>query len=441
MRRRNVSYQFLRFVERIIAIVLALIVLIIAVGFIPFSPAMLTERVEKAARRKGLDSCSIERVTFSLWQGAKARRVYIEKRLSDTAKVVLIAPRAIAVLRPLYIFANRDSYKHFLDELFPSRTGVPPSARKKREKKSGARITDAALLPAIKKVVLGGSILRLKRTGKEDFACMDFEARIVIGSSAAPAVKMRCKAEEAEWGTWRIDKPKATLIVEKKCLIVEKLNGSIFDGKISGSARLIPEKAFIQKANLSMRGFDLEKMYEARKRKEGTLSGFADVNLRIEHQQWDDDSLKCSGNFVLSKLEPDRVPVLTTIVVSLTVPQLSKLYFKRVRGDVLVAGERIHCTNVKGEGEPVSLESSGWVRPDGYFEFNVGCSFKAEYKDSLAPIAWDAMIPQDDDGRRFECTITGTWDKPRVRLSRRIARRAVRSVFSNIKQGLRSVFK
>jgi hypothetical protein len=256
-----------------------------------------------------------------------------------------------------------------------------------------------------------------------------------------PTIAMRLAGEECVLGALPVENPHGTLTINNDGMIIDVVKGSIYNGKIRGRAEMSRKKDMSRTGVLSVTGIDLQKMYESSSKNVGDLSGFADVRLSLDSLSPDADSQKCTGQFVLRKLSLDRVPVLSTIVVSLAVPRLSKLYFSRVQGDIAVEGERITCTDIQGEGRPVDIESSGWAKTDGTFNFNLACAFNAEYEDSLSSLAWNAMIPQDNGGRRFECVISGAWDNPRVKISRTIKRRAVRNVFQNFRRELKAIFK
>jgi len=188
-------------------------------------------------------------------------------------------------------------------------------------------------------------------------------------------------------------------------------------------------------------GADLNRLYSSRPRRKGTLSGRADFAVDFERSRWEPDSLAATGTFDLADVTTDTIPVLASIVVMLAVPQLSRLDFDRIRGDLALGQGVLTCKNVDGTGRPVDLESSGWIMQGGELEFEVACTFHREYADSISSLAWNALIPDDNGRRRFECTISGTFDRPRISISSQIRRRAVRNVFENIRRDFKSALK
>ena len=67
--------------------------------------------------------------------------------------------------------------------------------------------------------------------------------------------------------------------------------------------------------------------------------------------------------------------------------------------------------------------------------------FEAYYKDSISLVIWDAMLPEKDGRRLFECRVYGTPGSPTVSLDKKIARRAVKSVFKSFQKELKGMFR
>jgi hypothetical protein len=229
---------------------------------------------------------------------------------------------------------------------------------------------------------------------------------------------------------------------ENGTLEVRKCEGKIAGGTVRGAASLDIAKKYVRGGSLAVAGMDLKKTYDTYPRRRGEISGRADITATLTPGPMDADSIACSGSFRLSNVSLEKIPLLNNIVVILAVPLLSSVYFEKSTGEFSLDRGVVTCRNVSASGRPIDLEAGGQIGRGGSIELDVGARFGPEYKDSLGSLAWNSLLPEaDGGGRRFECILSGTFDNPRIHISERITRRAVRNVFENIRREFRSAFQ
>ncbi|MBD3391790.1 MAG: hypothetical protein GF418_07000 [Chitinivibrionales bacterium] len=440
MKRRTRLPGPLRLAQRLIGAALLLVIGIIAAGFIPFSNPGLVEKTEAILVRSGLDTCAVQGMGLSLWRGAVLTNVRCVKRFPGGGSLEIKAPRAGVSFRLLYILMHRKTFAGVLDQFFPSRRGVPLSARRGRER--GSRdYGEAAVLPGIRAVSLEGATCRMSSAGETPAELHGLDLRAAIRAKLPVHIGIRVRGDTLAWGVWRIINPDVKAHYEDRQITVRKIGGAVYGGKLSGKCAIAAHRGVLLRGALAIKNVDLAEMYGASPGRDGTLSGTGDLSMTFSQCPLDADSLEGRGAFVLRRVTADRIPVLSSIVISLTVPQLSRLRFNSITGGISLENGIAMCPEVTGSGHPLDLDATGWVIENGYFEFDVTGTLESKYEDTLGSLAWNSLLPAENDRRMFSCRVTGTFDNPRVRLDSRITRRAMRNVFRNIGRDIRSAFK
>jgi hypothetical protein len=393
----------------------------IIAGFVPVSHPALTRTVKEVAAAAGRSR--LGSVSVRLWRGVSIDTFAVYGSAPDGSTIDLFARHMRIGYNPLGLIRNRSRLRHQTTELarslFTLRPGGPTPDWITSISLRGARLTASGGARRPLRIDSASLVIRPRDTGNID-----------VGGSAGSALL----------GDWSLTRCSVDLQASQDRLVIRKVRARAYGGTVVGRAHYGFQRGVITAGSLRLRRIDLSAVHRAHTSKEGALSGVLDAELHVRPPGFKPDSALLYGTVSASRIRADSIPLLRTIVLSLSLPRLSSIRLEQLGGPVRLVQDRIVCDSLIGAGAPASVVISGDIDFAGDMDLAVEGVFDKEYADSLPAFTWEAMPPTSDGGRSFRCSFHGTFDYPRVRIDRTHRRRAVSTLFRGIGRGIGSLF-
>jgi hypothetical protein len=268
------------------------------------------------------------------------------------------------------------------------------------------------------------------------------DGTIRVPGGSVQHLKVKLSAKELRSDAIRVSRPVVTMQFDGPWCVIKKAEGTVFDAKFKVKCELDCMQNKIINGLFEITNFDLAQWYATFNDTLGSLDGRGTFLMMIDTCDSDFKGVTGRGHIKMTDVIADEIPLITTIALLTELEGLLHLTFKEITGDFVVKEGKIYSDNINSHGDPLSVYIKGWIRPeDVHFDFDLKGVFEAYYKDSVSAIVWNAMLPDEDDRRLFKCTVYGTPDSPTVSLDKKIARRAVRSVFQSLGQDIKGMFR
>ncbi len=436
-----------RIKDRIVALIVVFIAGCVLTGFFaPISHPSLHRRAETLIRKKtGLDSCHAGKVTIVPFRGITVTELVCCKRLNARENLTVFISSLKIPYRFFSIVSRWKKVKHSLN----------PAAGGKRKNRiqwhtrslfsalySRVISTDTLLLACVKSITGKNIRVTVDSINVTTAFVEKGYGAVSILESSPPQMKVKFKAKSIQSKTVQIEQPVVRVLVNGPHCTVEKATGSIYDGKCKASCDILCMQDKITNGEFTLSDFDLAQWYPILGDTIGSLAGTGMFSITFDTTDLSFSGFKGKGRFTMTDVTADSLPLVTVIAMLTGLEALSHLTFKELSGDFLIKEGKIYSDNINGTGDPLTVDIAGWLRPaDVYFDFEMKGLFEAYYEDSISAVAWNAMLPEKDGRRLFKCSIYGTPERPGVSLDRRIAKRAVRSVFKSLGQEIKGMFK
>lgn len=426
-------------------LVCALILGTITLCFFPLSHSYLNKKAAELIQKKGaLDSCSVEKVSLTLSRGLLIHDLLCIKKIGKKKSIRIEIPITRIDYRALKTFRNWRKIQSSLK---------PAGNRRAKRKLINTKYLlnylytvilkpDTLLYSCINMIVFERGDVTIDSMGYRIAGIEKMRGTIHVAKEAPSSLKIKVSADEAYGALVLVSKPKVTMKLDGPHCVMKKFSGNSFGGKLDAELDLNLLYNRINSAHITLKKADLEKIYSAMIDNEGILDGKCTVELNIDTSTTEFATLKAAGSVTLSKVSASHIPLVTNIALLLNIEKLSHLTFRKISGDYAVEEGRVLVDSLDGEGDPLSLSLNGWVKPEtGHFSFKVNGIFESYYEDSMSGLAWNTLVPEEDGRRSFICTVYGTPDNPTVSLDRELMQRAVKNVFQDIKNDLKSIFR
>ncbi len=414
--------------------------------FLPVSHVSFNKKAEKIIKKKaGLDSCVTGKVKITLFRGITITDLVCIKYLDAEKRLTIEIPLVRIRYRFLKIVSR---WKALNAALFPAQKHI---RKKKIRWHSRTMVSmlyshiihaDTLALSCVKSLAV-----RNARVSIDSMDALMLQVKAVNGTIRVPGgnpqrLKIKLSAKELRNGAIRVSRPVVTMQFDGPWCVIKKAEGRVFDAKFKAKCELDCMQNRIINGLFEITDFNIAQWYATLGDTLGSIAGRGTFVMMIDIGNSDFTGLKGKGHIEMTDVIVDEIPFITTIALLTELEGLSHLTFKEITGDFVVKEGKIYSENINSHGDPLSLYIKGWIRPEDVdFDFDLKGVFEAYYKDSVSEIAWNAMLPDEDDRRLFKCRVYGTPDSPTVSLDKKIARRAVRSVFQSLGQEIKGMFR
>ncbi len=429
-----------------ISLMLIILVGLICIGFFPVSHTSFSGKAAKIVLKKtGVDSCTVKRVTITGYRGISISGIRCVNNLGSSKELIISIPTVRIPYYFLRVLANRKVFQEILN---PQRKRTAKKRLKGNSSQnlftlySRAFSTDTVLFSCIKSIHAVNGTFSVDSAGEEIMRGEGINALFKIKKASSSLLKVICSAKKLHSEKFHITNPHLIMTCKGPQWSIEKASGNVFDGSFSGNGDINILENRIDKCTFAIDTIDLEKWYTTLNDTTGSLSGRGSLTMELDSSGITFPSLLGRGSIKLTNIAADEFPLANTLALLTELSCLSHLRFKEVTGDFIVSRGRIRSENIEGSGDPLSVSVSGTVKPGGVsFDFDMMGIFESWYKDSVSAMVWNSMLPLADDRRMFKCRLYGTPQKPSVSLDKKIAQRAVRSVFKSLGDEIKGMFK
>lgn len=440
------TYNMKKILGLLLLFTLLLGIGIVGAGYFPFHHSSFTRTAQRIVQAKtGLDSCSVGTVSIALFHQITITDLYAVKKIGDGRQIVFSVPKLKIRYRFLYLLARwKQSYVITKNIFKPFRSKFEWDNRPEMILRNVYNLVDeidTVLVSGVRSIMVDDFSVHRSDSGNTVFRVIDLSGTLSTRLDSVSDIAIRGNAKDVLIDNLALGQPVFQFRIIGPHCTIKKMEGTLYEGKVKVEANLDLKNNRINDGKIEFQEINCAKWYATQHDTVGTLTGLADITLRIEKSGTVFSQLKGEGEVKASNITADDLAFITKIALLTDLAKINHLSFKEIKGDFIIRDERIWSDNCKGEGEPLSVAVAGWIRPqDRSFNVNTKGTFEAYYKDSIPALLWDSLLPEDDDRRSFVCTISGTTASPSVIVDKQIARRAVSNVFKSIGDELKSMF-
>jgi hypothetical protein len=419
-----------------------ILMLVLLLGFVPFSNRGLKIQVERILKESFVDSCAIDKLTITLWTGVSVKNIRFAWRDPSGASYSCCVPRAgvsyyaLPVLFKRLIIKNITLERPRLTCNIPAAPIAPPAPPRpfSMDKLSDA-LAGFPYAVFVRNITLSKARVVVVQKHSTLMDCKGLGLSMKIGLDRSIALEGACEADSiCLIDAWRLTRLKAGIRVSGLAVTLDNCRAECYGGRISAKASADLAQGTLEQCGVSVSRVKLDQWYADEKAVPGRMSGKVDASMDFERCPLRLDSLKAKGRILAAGVAASDLPLQKNLLVALMVPKLAAMHFSRISSDLVLEKGKIYTENVKGEGDPMDFKADGWVDMDGYFSERINAEFSGEFMRTLPPLLQKSLLPVDGspDKRAFTCSASGTFKKPRVTVDQRIVNRAMGNIINEI---------
>lgn len=413
--------------------------LVVLVGLVPFTHPRLTRKAER--EMTDLLRCPVEAgsVVVTLLRGITITDLRVTHLHHDGRRITLKADDLRIGYRPMRVLALREGLRPRLKRLAATLLSRVPS-----NPADGLQAlldgVDSEILAAVRTTALRNATFAVTGPDRAGTTGEGLDLKLTFGRAVPLSARGRLRGAGLSVNGWGIEKPRLLFSATPSEIGIRRFDGQMYEGAIEAAAEIDLTKKALRSGKVDIEGIDLERLYETKPDKVGRIAGTADLAIELAPSALHPDSLRGAGSIESRDVRLDSIPLLNTIVIASAFPFLREVRFERLGGPIVLTPEGVYCDSLAGQGEPLDIRLTGWVRFEEGFDFDVLGTFGPAYADSVQSVVWHAMLPAPGDGRTFLCRVSGTFDYPLVSIDRSVRRRAVRGMLKSLGRNLRGAF-
>jgi hypothetical protein len=436
-------------------LVLSFIIGIRITGFIPLSKTQQKEKVQEIFLDMGIDTCSIGNITFSLLNSISLHDVSLIKQIDNSRKMTCRFSEIEIQYYPITTLLKWNTCKKILQNKvnnilyknsYQKKTGVFNS--QKFEKELLRLIYDqisgpnSVLFSCFRAVRFNSDFIAIDSLDSQIIHFQNMSASINTEKNTPEKHVINLVIEGITLFEYSISSFHSTLNINgPECKTTFK-GDSLFDGTLEGNFLFNLYENRIQKGKLTLDSINIEKVYSFYKYKDGSIDGACSIQIVFDSCTADFSLFSGTGSMHAIHVNARNLHILNQIAEITMLSGLSDLNFEEIYGDFTFGKGKIKSKNLSGKGDPISIDLSGWIKPDSAsFSINLKGTFQPYYKDSISSFVWETLFPEEDGGRSFRCTIYGTQESPSISVDKNFATRAINNVIKTLGDELKSFFK
>ena len=428
-------FNGVKFIEVCLGLFLIIVIGLLLLGFYPVSHPRLTRHVVAIVKQRGLDSCSIGKVTVAVWKGVSFHDVALAGKTPE-GDTYSFKASAVTVKCNLFMLAIKSSH---LKKLVAAEFGGS-----KNSDRNGPERT----LQSVLRIIGASQYIKGATVSRADVAIVGKRSMPVQGSGIALDINFPPETENRFNGSFV-----ATALVCSKVegarqlsgdfsydngtVIIPRCKAKAFDGRIKLETRFNLEKRTLSALTLSMAGLDLSEWSRFSDSGDGTLAGKADAKFTLDSSVFDPDSLHGKGTVSVSHFEIVKFPFQRSLVTMLMYPGLSHLNFRKFKANLTLKEGKLFEAEATGEGDTLSVKTDGWIRTDGLLNEKLECTLAKAGVATLPEFAQKTLEDAPGGGKVLKCRLYGMIQNPKVSVeSKVILQKAVKNMFEEIKSNL-----
>jgi hypothetical protein len=407
---------------------LILFLLILAAGFIPLSHPVVTRRVAAMAGNLGVDSCSIGRVTVTLWKGVTLSEVVFSGHVDSTASYTMsldrcvfkgnLASAAIAWFRKGVVLLPISQEKPLRTAGRIIGTGIESGIfRKASVDRAQVEVRNVMAAPVQIKGI-NADLTVMKQGGSVVQGPLTIQSILVGGASAARNLS-------------------AVVSLDTAGVTVTQGKGTALDGKLRCAGRITFEPKYLSALTLSVKNMDLGEWNRFADTAHGYCTGRVDLELAMAPSDLVLDSLRGKGSLSIAHCTLRRFPFQKTLCTMFAFPYFARPLFHRVNGAFTIAPGGVLSAEATGVGDTINLTISGWIAAKGTLSEKISCEFTKAGTRALPEFLRKTLEETRGGERAIRFRIYGKISDPKFEIeSKQILQNAVQNLFDNVKSNL-----
>lgn len=424
-----------------------IIIGIAALGFYPLSSTHFVKRAKKLLKHAAIDSCTMDKVSLTLYSGVIIKNLHIHERVDAKKTVHAHLPEVKIDYRFFKVVPRWKKSKAALKNRFLAKANKSKSRGKGNSTALPTLYNNTIkpsllLLSCIKTVSLKGAAFHVDSLGTKVLEVSGLDCRVKVNQADSSRMKIKLSADTFQNTQVKVLQMRSKVSIDSSLCTVDRITGKVFNGTMKGALTLDLPKNRIVSGNIGLKDIYLEKMYRSRRDETGTMSGRCNFSMVLDPGVADLGALEGRGTFAMRDVSMNELPALKKFVRLTDLTSLFHLTFKKLQGDFVIKDGKVTSDTITGEGKPISVNASGWFKQEkGKYNYKVKGLFDAEYKDSIPRIVWNALVPEEKGRRSFFCTVYGDEKSLSVSLEKRVMRRAINNAFEEFGKEMEGLFK
>lgn len=427
--------SFIGIMEIIFLLVLLTIIGIIVAGFFPFQHDILSDYAIKNIKKSGIDSCSIEKIAVTPWKQIDIARLYL-KDSSSGGSYEISTDNIHIELSLLSILLNKREASEMISDL---KKNLHQSDAKNSLARTIIEIFRfSEKIAHVKKMNVGDCSVNYEDENANRGMLKKLNLEIKPLDKSFKKYQSSFQIEEMKHNDDTIKMVKGMNEYCEGVVTLDKCRGLILDSqfKLKGNISLITGRLSDVRFEIT----DLNLSRYARKSLFGPLNGRADFEISLGESPFIRDSLRGKGRLILSDITIISIPLQKAMSSLLGIPRFDFLKFNKIITDFEMSPGNNYTNNMKGSGRLFEFTSVGWLNSNNEINQKIEGIFSPEYVRTLPEAVANSMETTSDNGRKFNCRIYGTFDHFKMELGQETLKKAVGSVFENMRQSLQGFF-
>ncbi|MDR0304583.1 MAG: hypothetical protein LBH98_07460 [Chitinispirillales bacterium] len=398
-----------------------------SVLFIPFGMNKFTFIVEDILTQAGADSVSVGKVSVSLLRGIcienlstyKRRnaqeyytvhisRIFIRGKIPALGSMVLGREKGGKVKRDIFM------------EVYSKPIGLVSEA-----------FSGLAALGLLKEIEFNNASIRFMNKGKVNVSAENAAAKLSINGGIFKGKASIAGIVIASMG--KIENFSVNLKSgDGKQLDLFDAKGKVFGGKFNAQSSINLKNSKIFGTRMHIKEVDVKQSWEQFKISSGGIEGKADLDLEIEPFRFNAFALaKLKGNFCVNKLIAVDLPLQKLPIINKVSPKLRTIQFSEVKGKFTFSKKNINFDEISGVGDVMNFKSVGSFNIDnGKIYQNFEGEFSEEFIATQLPrLVRNSLEITENGGGRFKCTISQTFQNPRVKVDKSVIKTGIKNMF------------
>lgn len=409
---------------------------VVATLIFPVSHPILVQKVSTYLKDSGADSSRVGNVTIKIWQGIEISDIYVDKEISSHEKYSFSAEKItvkVNILSSIFLKKSRElpvkgkeylfyelyrEPKYYLGEWFrflnQYKTFRGLSIMEPHVSITGFDSLD---------IGMNGGVVDLDN----DCEKKEMNVQYQIGSSKINGLLFEYN--------------KGTLLIDENNLKIIRSNGRCFDGKYKMTGDIDVYQSRIRALQIGGTGFAMSLLYNGSDVSGGVPGGDINFDVKLEPSAFHYDSLRGSGVLAIEKTVIAGTSFQRSLKNLIMSPLIDTLRFSRVKNEFDLRKNLTFFNKTQGSGSEVDFSAKGWIQPDGSLNQNIEAVLNESFVRRLAPAAANSLIVGEKGERIFRCKVYGNSASPRVELDSIVLKRAIGSVFNEMKENFKHLFR
>ncbi|HEX7511531.1 MAG TPA: AsmA-like C-terminal region-containing protein [Chitinivibrionales bacterium] len=430
---------------------LAVILFVMCIGFIPLSNTMVKTTVERLVRESLPGEITWKSMTITLWTGITLKDVRYSFKEPGGLALDCSLERITIAYYLLPIFFKHVIVKNISLQQPVLRVDLGGSGVTSRS--SGQAFSLDALsrvlgtLPytvAIRAVSLSEGRVLIRKDNKEQVDCSGISCAMSVELKRMLQMAGRLEIGHVRlFNAWSVASLKASVHINGVEAAIDNCRASVYGGTLSLKGSVDITKGELDTCTVELDDMKLEDWYRLAGVGPGTLTGALDGAMKLTRSALAADSLTGKGWVKMTDVSARDIPLQKNLLVLLVVPKLATMRFNRIYSDLVLKNGRVYTKKCVGRGDPLNFSADGWVGLNGALSENAEGIFSADFVRELPPLIKNSLLPVPDnsDERSFKCSFSGAFKNPKCSVDERIQRRAVGNVIDEIGKGLERLFR